>query len=176
MKNLSPLPYSSCFDFHPGASLENLQELQMGNIRGISVAATRSYARRASIIRGNRIHNLKSKDGRWIIGIDCQGDTRGVEIMENEGNLKQGESMSEKYLALRIGLASMVPAWSYRLIMCFASWFRICHLLDFSVVPRRFHPTKLPRVLIRDIAPLLELWGSRRKWRDGRCTVSWNSD
>lgn len=102
VENLSPLPYSSCFDFHTGASLENLQEQQMGNIRGISVAATRSYARRASIFRGNRIHNLKSKNGRWIIGIDCQGDTRGVEIIENEVNLKQGESMSEKYLALRI--------------------------------------------------------------------------
>ena len=74
----------------------------MGNVRGISVAATRPYPRRGSTIKGNRIHNLQSENGHWVIGIDCQGDTSGVEIMGNEVNLKEDEVMGEKYLALRI--------------------------------------------------------------------------
>ena len=102
LENVSPLPFSKCTDFHTGASFENAQEQQLGNVRGISVAATRPYPNRDSTIEQNRIHNLDSENGDWVIGIDCQGDTSGVKISDNEVNLQDGVVMSDKYLALRI--------------------------------------------------------------------------
>ena len=144
VENLSPSPFSSCFDFHAGASWENLEEQQMGNVRGISVAATRSYARRASMIRGNRIHNLESKGGRWVIGIDCQGDTRGVKITENEVNLKEGEVMSEKYLALRIRAHTIGSS------VVVSSDNMFCQQVQDLSSSRRLHP--IPKIPPRQVA------------------------
>ena len=43
VKNLSPKPFTKCFDYHAGASDENEGEQQGGNVRGISVAAVRGF-------------------------------------------------------------------------------------------------------------------------------------
>jgi hypothetical protein len=103
--NLSLPSYPFCVDFHAGSSAENPLEQQMGNLRGISVSASRPYnGQRESEIQDNFIRNFDSEAANAIIGIDIQGDTLGVEIERNDVDLDRqvGRSVLDKYVALRI--------------------------------------------------------------------------
>lgn len=104
VRNLSPKPFSNCFDYHAGASDENEGEQQGGNIRGISVAAVRGYADHHSMIKDNVIMNFHSSNPRIIVGIDVQGDSKAVEVVDNVVDLSQraGTSVLDEFVAVRI--------------------------------------------------------------------------
>jgi len=105
--NLSPVPFQDCTDYHAGASSENEAEQQAGNVRGISVAAVRGYghSRESSLIKQNTVEDVKSENANVIIGIDVQGDSKGVDIIRNIVNLDRsadGDDRDDQYIALRV--------------------------------------------------------------------------
>lgn len=104
VKNLSPKPFTKCFDYHAGASDENEGEQQGGNIRGISVAAVRGFSDRHSIIRDNTIMQFSSSNPNVIVGIDVQGDSKAVEVEDNVVDLsaRAGTSVMDEFVALRV--------------------------------------------------------------------------
>lgn len=105
VKNVSPLPFTNCFDYHAGASDENEGEQQSGNIRGISVAAVRGYAsNRHSTIKRNEIRALASTNPNVVIAIDVQGDSKAVDVDENTVDLstRAGTSVLDEFVALRV--------------------------------------------------------------------------
>jgi len=110
VKNMSPQPFTKCFDYHAGASDENEGEQQGGNIRGISVAAVRGYTDKRgmldhySTIKGNLIKNFTSSNPNVIVGIDVQGDSKAVEVAGNVIDLSQrvGTSVLDEFIALRV--------------------------------------------------------------------------
>jgi len=102
--NLSVAPFTNCYDYHPGASEEDSDEQQGGNIRGISVAAVRGYNSNVpSIVSSNVITDFESAHADIMVGIDVQGDSKSVTIEGNTVDLKAGIKIdpSDKYLALR---------------------------------------------------------------------------
>ncbi|KAL9182847.1 hypothetical protein ACHAXT_004126 [Thalassiosira profunda] len=86
IENLSEEPFADCAAFHVGASVENPDAFQAGNIRGISAAAVRGYPdnNQDSQIKNNQIGNFTSANSaitdRIVIGIDIQGDSQCVDI------------------------------------------------------------------------------------------------
>lgn len=104
VKNLSPKPFTKCFDYHAGASIENEGEQESGNIRGISVAAVRGYSDRHSSISGNVINDFSSSNPNIVIGIDVQGDSKAVNVEENIVDLssRAGLSVMDEFVAIRV--------------------------------------------------------------------------
>ena len=104
--NLSVVPFepASCNDYHLGASSENEDEQQAGNVRAISIAAVRGFESGNSEIKNNNILNLESANANVIIGIDVQGDSSATDIKGNFVNVKEGvgESSDDQYIALRV--------------------------------------------------------------------------
>ena len=90
IKNLSPAPFSGCTDFHLGASTENSNEQQGGNIRAISVSAVTGFDNNggtSSLIKENTIVGASSANANIIIGIDIQGDSNRIEVDSNSVDL-----------------------------------------------------------------------------------------
>jgi len=93
---LSVLPFTECTDYHQGASSENPTEQQMGNVRGISVAAFRDDENvngvpGFNIVEGNSIKNLKSVHPNYkVIGVDVQGNSGGLLMQNNVIDLVPG--------------------------------------------------------------------------------------
>lgn len=106
VENLSFPPFPICFDVHAGTSVENPLEQQGGNIRVISVAATRPYnSGHDSTIKKNLIRQVDSTgDSVLVVGIDIQGESSGIKIQLNNVDLKAGvgTSILDKYVGLRI--------------------------------------------------------------------------
>lgn len=110
VKNTSPKAFDKCFDYHAGASDENEGEQQGGNIRGISVAAVRGYTDergmldRRSTIKDNVIKDFSSNNPNVIVGIDVQGDSKAVEVVDNvvDLSLRVGTSVMDEFIALRV--------------------------------------------------------------------------
>ena len=90
IKNLSPPSFNvgNCADFHLGASIENANEQQGGNIRGIAVAAVTGFTnnnevngpKQSSLIQGNTIVGASSENSNVIVGIDIQGESSDIEV------------------------------------------------------------------------------------------------
>ena len=116
IESVSMGPFTDCTDFHSGQSPENPNECQVGNVRAISVAATRGYTPEEDCtVHNNWIETVESKHGNVVIGIDIQGETKGVDISRNNVDLtkkkkskKRGASGEEelfaldKYIGLRV--------------------------------------------------------------------------
>jgi len=107
IKNLSfkQFDVSKCTDFHVGASVENLQEIEGGNVRVISIAAVAPYGNgNVSILRKNKIRRVGSKNGKVVIGIDIQGRSFGIDIDKNDVNLNQeaNEETTDNIVAMRV--------------------------------------------------------------------------
>lgn len=106
VENLSIVPFSDCPEgFQGGASPENPDEIQSGNVRVISVAASVAFSSKnngESTIMHNTVSNIDSMHGNVVIGIDLQGETSGVVVAHNDVNLKEGTAQTSKYIGLRI--------------------------------------------------------------------------
>lgn len=104
VENLSVAPFSTCTTYHPGTSEENTVERQAGNVRAISVAATRAFdAYHNSIIADNVIRQIESTNGEYVVGIDIQGESQGIEVNRNDVNLKFGLGADvDDMIALRV--------------------------------------------------------------------------
>ena len=116
VENLSPAPFDvgNCTDFHQGASIENANKQQNGNIRGISVAAVTGFVnnievngpKQSSLIEENTIVGASSKNSNVIVGIDIQGESSDIEVDFNTVDL-DGESSThmnlfDNYIGLRM--------------------------------------------------------------------------
>jgi len=104
IENLSVEPFGSCFDWHIGASSENVNVTQSGNVRAISAAAVRGFDYGPSVIKRNVIVGALSKQANVIIGIDIQGDSAYTDITRNTVNLEAGilDDKSDQCIAARI--------------------------------------------------------------------------
>ena len=91
--NLSVKPFANCHDYHIGASNENTDEQQGGNIRAISVAATRGYTNQDSLIKNNYIGAISSANGNFVVGIDIQGDSEQVKVTLNKVDLLDSDNI-----------------------------------------------------------------------------------
>lgn len=110
--NQSFQPFNDCHEMHQKVSEENAEERQIGNVRGISVSAFRPFLKDEDnnglkddvcVIRGNTIRNFDSENGHIVIGIDVQGESQGVSIVDNTVRLQVGVSQpSNKYIACRV--------------------------------------------------------------------------
>lgn len=58
-----------------------------------------------SLVKNNIITNCDSINGMYVIGIDIQGDTQGLDIIDNIVNLNNtiANDVSDRYFALIIG-------------------------------------------------------------------------
>ena len=107
VQSVSVEPFAECTDFHAGQSPENIGQSQLGDVRGISIAATRAFGPTQDCrLYGNDISDVDSEEGKVVIGIDVQGETSGITIARNKVNLKSKEKghdeASEKYIGLRL--------------------------------------------------------------------------
>jgi hypothetical protein len=104
IENVSVEPFTNCAAYHIGASAENLQEQQAGNVRAISVSAVRGYSNGDSEIKSNEIQDVSSENANVIIGIDVQGDSSDVNVEGNTVDLHRTirEDTSDQYIALRV--------------------------------------------------------------------------
>eukprot|EP00977_Amphora_coffeiformis_P029102 scaffold38788_cov221-Amphora_coffeaeformis.AAC.2 len=108
IKSLSVGRFTNCTDFHAGQSPENPDECQVGNVRVISIAATRGYtSNKDCTVSNNQIETVESRSANVVIGIDIQGETKSVDINGNKINLtkkssdkKRSSSSDEKFFAL----------------------------------------------------------------------------
>jgi hypothetical protein len=101
--NLSPVPYDGCVDLHEKLNEEDLNQRTIGNLRGISLSAVAGFANGApSIVRGNRVYNLTSRNAEIVVGIDIQGESNGVLIKDNVVDLGVNAKENYKHLALRL--------------------------------------------------------------------------
>ena len=111
VKNLSPTPFDvgNCTDFHLGASIENANEQQGGNIRGIAVAAVTGFTKnkdvngpkQSSLILGNTIHGASSENSNVIVGIDIQGESSDIEVDFNYVDLEHDIFEHKERIAFR---------------------------------------------------------------------------
>ena len=113
IKNLSPPSFNvgNCADFHLGASVENANEQQGGNIRGIAVAAVTGFTnnnevngpKQSSLIQGNSIIGAWSEHSNVIVGIDIQGESSDIEIDFNSVDLDgiEHDIFNSKHIAFR---------------------------------------------------------------------------
>mmetsp|Transcript_12613 Transcript_12613/g.27379 ORF Transcript_12613/g.27379 Transcript_12613/m.27379 type:complete len:262 (-) Transcript_12613:1662-2447(-) len=102
--NLSVEPFSNCDGYHIGASSENPNECQSGNIRAISVAAVRGFHDGPSQIKNNKIGGFTSDQANVIIGVDIQGVSKDINIVKNVVDLRPNpvEDSSDKCIAIRV--------------------------------------------------------------------------
>jgi hypothetical protein len=99
--NLSEKPFTNCNDYH-FMSPENANEQQLGNVRGISIAAGAGYTGRVtrgttrggrgtptteSNIKNNKVVGAFSEHANKIIGIDIQGVSNEIRIIGNKVDL-----------------------------------------------------------------------------------------
>ena len=100
VESFSMKPFDSCTDFHAGRSSENPMEQQIGNVRAISVAATRPYTAdtggKPCTIKRNKIASVDSLNGNLVVGIDIQGETAGIEITKNSIDLQEVKQRKTK--------------------------------------------------------------------------------
>ena len=83
---------------------------QLANLRGISVAAVRSYqnqylnGQRNSDIQNNTLSMFESQNAHVIVGIDLQGVSEGVIITNNNVHLAEGVGRNpyDKYFSSRV--------------------------------------------------------------------------
>jgi hypothetical protein len=107
VQNLSELPFDNCSTYQTGASVEDAEVQQAGNIRMISASAVTGYptnGNKGSKIVSNTITNASSESGTEIIGIDIQGDSDSIRIDSNTVDLANsaGTSQNDQYIALRV--------------------------------------------------------------------------
>ena len=115
VENLSPIPFDvgNCTDFHLGASIEDANDRQGGNIRGISVAAVTGFVndngpKQSSLIEGNTIFDTMSKNSNVIVGIDIQGESSDIEIdfnivdLDGEVSTSTHNNLFDNYIAFRM--------------------------------------------------------------------------
>ena len=108
VENLSVEPFTGCSDYHKDLSTENVinnDVQQMGNIRAISVAATRGYKEtKYSKIKKNTIKDISSSVCNFVIGIDVQGDSEGVSVTSNTVSLTLNGPLPSNgsYLSCRV--------------------------------------------------------------------------
>lgn len=96
-------PFGACTDYHAGQSPENAGMSQLGDVRVISIAATREYDdNRDCTIHRNHIEDVGSSVGDVVIGVDIQGQTKGIDISNNQVDLKAKRKESVEYIGLRI--------------------------------------------------------------------------
>ena len=93
IENLSGPAYPNCHDFHIGASIENVDEQQGGNVRAIAVAATRGYTNQESIIKNNYVGSISSAHADIVVGIDIQGDSQSVKVTLNKVDLQDTDNI-----------------------------------------------------------------------------------
>ena len=93
VENLSGKPFGNCHDYHIGASNENTDEQQGGNVRAISIAATRGYTNQESLIKNNYIGAISSANANVVVGIDIQGDSEHLKISLNKVDLLDAENI-----------------------------------------------------------------------------------
>jgi hypothetical protein len=115
--NLSEKPFGNCNDYH-FTSPENKNQQQLGNIRGISVAAvaggegTRpNGAPERGIVENNRVVGLFSEHANKIVGIDVQGVSNDILIVRNVVDLagdgvKKGPTNKTMGLRIRSNVVS----------------------------------------------------------------------
>lgn len=101
---LSKGPVQLCVDYHTGASVYDGSDRMLADLRGISVAAVSAYESSSSVIAHNTITNLKSQSANLIAGIDIQGISQGVDIVNNYVNLEPtvGDDSTDRWVGLRI--------------------------------------------------------------------------
>eukprot|EP00804_Cyclotella_cryptica_P026688 CCRYP_007918-RA/>CCRYP_007918-RA protein AED:0.35 eAED:0.35 QI:932/1/1/1/1/1/3/166/417 len=99
----------TCSSYHNGSSVEDGTEQQLGNLRGISVAAVGSYHLKNnstdhSCILGNTITGFASKNANCIVGIDMQGVSEGVLVANNDVDLSErvGSNTDDHYISFRV--------------------------------------------------------------------------
>jgi len=113
VENLSHIPFDigNCTDFHLGASIEDANDRQGGNIRGIAVAAVTGFGnnngpKQSSLIEGNTIFDTWSKNSNVIVGIDIQGESSDIEIDFNivdlDGEDSTHNNLFDNYIAFRM--------------------------------------------------------------------------
>lgn len=104
IENLSFPPYDKCASFHDGTSEENPGEQGNGNVRAISVAATRGfYPLMNSIIADNNIRGVRSENGMYVVGVDIQGESAGIDVNRNDVDLGPFDTLSKvDAIALRV--------------------------------------------------------------------------
>merc|ERR1712165_492811 len=120
IENLSPKPFTPCFDFHSAQNEENKRTnvRQGGIIRGISVAASTGSMKESkkkskksskkskkeskisdSSIAKNVISNFRSEFADVLVGIDIQGKSDSIDVEKNEVNLK--DEVEDNLVSLR---------------------------------------------------------------------------
>jgi len=96
----------TCTDFHKGASVENGNEQQLANLRGISVAAVSRFADSGedSTISANIIADFESVNANSIVGIDIQGESEGIEVSANIVEFKGGvgPNANDQFITYRV--------------------------------------------------------------------------
>ena len=105
VQNLSMLPFDKCSTYQTGASVEDAEVQQVGNIRILSASAVTGYdGNKSSSIVSNIITNASSELGTEIIGIDIQGESDSIRIDFNNVDLATdaGTSPNDQYIALRV--------------------------------------------------------------------------
>lgn len=117
---MSVLPFSDCFDYHQFASSENYGEQQMGNVRGISIAAFRDNEEingvpGFNVVEENVIKRISSVYPEYkIIGIDVQGQSGGIVMQENEIDLVDGPGPLDDPQVIGIRVRSNVKKGSVK--------------------------------------------------------------
>jgi hypothetical protein len=117
LTNLSEKPFGNCNDYH-FMSPENMKEQQLGNVRGISVAAVAGFKGtkskegsgsgtqpKESNIDKNRVIGAFSEHANKIIGIDVQGVSNDILIVGNYVDLDADgveKGPTDKKVGLRI--------------------------------------------------------------------------
>ncbi len=104
IENLSVAPFATCDDYHVGASSENANELQAGNIRMISAAAVRGPSKIKNNVIG--LASSNSASNPLIVGIDIQGDSEGISIEHNHVDLEASHGNlfdpNDEFISVRI--------------------------------------------------------------------------
>jgi hypothetical protein len=99
-----------CVDYHLGASSADGSDRMLADIHGISVAAVAGYnpnlfnnAKEAGI-SSNTILDFKSESANIIIGIDIQGASHDIELINNYVDLDSsvGDDDTDKWIGMRI--------------------------------------------------------------------------
>lgn len=104
VENLSFPAFKECAMFHPGSSEENGVLRQLGDVRAISAAAARGYDDTLySNIADNIIRQVSSLHGDYVIGIDIQGESEGVNVNRNDVDLLADMGIDrDDYIAVRV--------------------------------------------------------------------------
>jgi hypothetical protein len=101
--NLSPSSFDACTDYNAGISTNSTHEYQGGNIRGISLAASRGRGDHLATVVDNHIEDLRSGNADIVVGIDIQGESSDVEVSRNTVNIDPDKLLPEpeRLIAIR---------------------------------------------------------------------------